>query len=149
MTLAGRLPRLPPSARRRAIFDGHFLLAGVIPYEGAFGIECFPLVLPFTDEDGRWPLEVGSRVAPCWRPLPSAAGAIGTHVLKEVLELPPRELETFDVAVRYQTGARVGLILVGLLIDRNPSRLLSAGGWACCWACCCSPAAFMPGFFQA
>jgi uncharacterized membrane protein YgdD (TMEM256/DUF423 family) len=59
-----------------------------------------------------------------------AAGAIGTHVLKEVLQLPERELETYDVAVRYQMAHSLGLILLGLIVARSPSRLLTAAGWA-------------------
>jgi uncharacterized membrane protein YgdD (TMEM256/DUF423 family) len=59
-----------------------------------------------------------------------AAGALGAHLLKEVLQLPERELATYEVAVRYQMVHALGLILVGLLAARGPSRLLSAGGWA-------------------
>jgi uncharacterized membrane protein YgdD (TMEM256/DUF423 family) len=58
-----------------------------------------------------------------------AAGAIGTHVLKEKLELPPNQLETFDVAVRYQMAHALGLILVGLIVIMHPSRLVAIGGW--------------------
>ena len=59
-----------------------------------------------------------------------AAGAIGTHVLKEVLQLPERELQTYDVAVRYQMAHSLGLTLLGLIVTRRPSRLMTAAGWA-------------------
>ncbi len=54
-----------------------------------------------------------------------AAGAIGTHVLKESLELPESELATYDLAVRYQMTHSLGLILAGLLMTRCASRLLT------------------------
>jgi uncharacterized membrane protein YgdD (TMEM256/DUF423 family) len=59
-----------------------------------------------------------------------AAGAVGTHVLKEVLELPERELATYEVAVRYQMYHSLALVLVGLLSARTSSRWLSAAGAA-------------------
>ena len=59
-----------------------------------------------------------------------AEGAIGAHVLKEVLQLPERELQTYDVAVRYQMAHSLGLILLGLIVARRPSRLMTAAGWA-------------------
>jgi uncharacterized membrane protein YgdD (TMEM256/DUF423 family) len=55
-----------------------------------------------------------------------AAGAIGTHVLKESLKWPVDDLETFDIAVRYQTIHSLGLMIVGLLLARGRSRLLTA-----------------------
>jgi uncharacterized membrane protein YgdD (TMEM256/DUF423 family) len=54
-----------------------------------------------------------------------AAGAIGTHVLKESLKLPQSDLETYDVAVRYQMVHSLGLILVGMLLSQGPSRWLT------------------------
>ena len=59
-----------------------------------------------------------------------SAGAIGTHVLKETLQLPESELQTFDVAVRYQMTHALALILVGLLVNRRDVRLWRAAGIA-------------------
>ncbi len=55
-----------------------------------------------------------------------AAGAIGTHVLKESLKLPESDLETYDVAVRYQMIHSLGLILAGMLLMQGASRWLTA-----------------------
>lgn len=60
------------------------------------------------------------------------AGAIGTHFLKETLELPQRELDTYDVAVRYQMVHAIGLIIVGALLIGRRSRWLNAA--AACFA---------------
>ncbi|HTM55728.1 MAG TPA: DUF423 domain-containing protein [Pirellulales bacterium] len=60
------------------------------------------------------------------------AGAIGTHFLRETLELPQRELETYDVAVRYQMVHAIGLIIVGVLLIGRRSRWLNAA--AACFA---------------
>jgi uncharacterized membrane protein YgdD (TMEM256/DUF423 family) len=57
-----------------------------------------------------------------------AAGAIGTHVLKETVKLEAAQLETFETAVRYQMYHALGLILVGLLAQRSPNLLLTLAG---------------------
>ncbi len=57
-----------------------------------------------------------------------AAGAIGTHVLKETIKLEAPALETFETAVRYQMYHALGLILVGVLILRQPHWLLTLAG---------------------
>lgn len=57
-----------------------------------------------------------------------AAGAMGTHLLKETWQLPPEKLETFEVAVRYQMYHALALILVGLLWPRCASRVLAVAG---------------------
>ena len=57
-----------------------------------------------------------------------AAGAIGTHVLKETIKLEPAALETYETAVRYQMYHALGLIFVGLLVVRAPHGLLTAAG---------------------
>jgi len=59
-----------------------------------------------------------------------AAGAIGTHVLEESLKLPESDLQTYDLAVRYQMVHSLGLILVGLLAARCASRWLTAAAVA-------------------
>jgi uncharacterized membrane protein YgdD (TMEM256/DUF423 family) len=59
-----------------------------------------------------------------------SAGALGTHVLKETLKLPESELQTFDVAVRYQMIHALALILVGLLLNSHDVRLWRAAGAA-------------------
>jgi uncharacterized membrane protein YgdD (TMEM256/DUF423 family) len=57
------------------------------------------------------------------------AGAVGTHVLKEVLEWPENKLATFETAVRYQMYHALGLVLVGILANLAPSRWLSSAAW--------------------
>jgi uncharacterized membrane protein YgdD (TMEM256/DUF423 family) len=57
-----------------------------------------------------------------------AAGAIGAHVLKA--SLSESELQTYEVAVRYQMFHALGLIAVGLLVGRASPRWLTAGGIA-------------------
>ena len=59
-----------------------------------------------------------------------AAGAVGTHFLKETLKLPEAELQTYEVAVRYQMYHALGLIVISILAMRNGSRLLAAAGAA-------------------
>lgn len=59
-----------------------------------------------------------------------AAGAIGTHVLKETIKLEAAALETYETAVRYQMYHALGLIVVGLLVLRAPHGLLTAAGIA-------------------
>jgi uncharacterized membrane protein YgdD (TMEM256/DUF423 family) len=57
-----------------------------------------------------------------------AAGAMGSHMLKERLE--PAALETYDIAVRYQMYHALALVVVGLLAMRVTSRLMTAAGAA-------------------
>ncbi len=64
-----------------------------------------------------------------------AAGAIGAHVLKEVVKLPESQLETYDVAVRYQMYHSLALIAVGVLIGRARSRWLTAAAVAFVTGC--------------
>ncbi len=59
-----------------------------------------------------------------------AAGAIGTHVLKETLKLEAPALETFETAVRYQMYHALGIIFAGLLLQRQPQRLLTVASVA-------------------
>jgi uncharacterized membrane protein YgdD (TMEM256/DUF423 family) len=59
-----------------------------------------------------------------------AAGAIGTHVLKETIKLEAPALETFETAVRYQMYHALGLIFVGVLVMRQPHWLLTLAGAA-------------------
>jgi len=59
-----------------------------------------------------------------------AAGAVGTHLLKETYQLEASALETYDVAVRYQMLHALGLILVGILAPRATTRLIAAAGLA-------------------
>ncbi|HEX3725098.1 MAG TPA: DUF423 domain-containing protein [Pirellulales bacterium] len=54
------------------------------------------------------------------------AGAIGAHLLKA--SLSEAELQTFEVAVRYQMFHALGLVAIGLLVGRaNPRWLMAAG----------------------
>jgi uncharacterized membrane protein YgdD (TMEM256/DUF423 family) len=59
-----------------------------------------------------------------------AAGAIGTHFLKQTLELPEAQLQTYEVAVRYQMVHALALILLGLVARRGNSRWLVGAGTA-------------------
>ena len=59
-----------------------------------------------------------------------AAGAVGTHFLKEGLKLPESDLATYEVAVRYHMTHALGLILVGVLVGRSDAKLLMAAGAA-------------------
>lgn len=55
-------------------------------------------------------------------------GAIGSHALSDVLT--PQKQNSWELAVQYQLVHGLGLILLGLLLDRDPaSRLLQAAGW--------------------
>jgi uncharacterized membrane protein YgdD (TMEM256/DUF423 family) len=56
------------------------------------------------------------------------AGAMGTHYLKETLHVAESELQTYDVAVRYQMFHSLALVLVGLLVGRANCRWFGAAG---------------------
>ncbi len=58
-----------------------------------------------------------------------AAGAFGAHALRS--KLSERSLEIFDTGSRYQMYHALALLLVALLISRNPSppTALLASGW--------------------
>lgn len=56
-----------------------------------------------------------------------AAGAFGAHALRARLE--PSQLQVFETAARYQMYHGLGLILVGVLSDRRPSRPLTVAAW--------------------
>ena len=56
-----------------------------------------------------------------------AAGAFGAHALRA--RLTPEHLGVFETAARYQMYHGLGLILVGVLADRWPSRALRAAAW--------------------
>jgi uncharacterized membrane protein YgdD (TMEM256/DUF423 family) len=58
------------------------------------------------------------------------AGAIGTHFLRETLELSADKLQTYEVAVRFQMYHALALLAVGILATLGPSRWLSAAGAA-------------------
>ncbi len=53
-------------------------------------------------------------------------GAFAAHGLKATL--PPDALATFEVGVRYQTYHALGLIAVGCVYGRYPSKLLATSG---------------------
>jgi uncharacterized membrane protein YgdD (TMEM256/DUF423 family) len=54
-------------------------------------------------------------------------GAFGAHALKSRLE--PAMLTVFETGVRYQMYHALAVLAVALLMDRAPSRALSAAGW--------------------
>ena len=59
-----------------------------------------------------------------------AAGAVGTHVLADVVGLDPSALDTYEVAVRYQMYHSLALVFVGLLAARGSTWLMPAAGVA-------------------
>jgi uncharacterized membrane protein YgdD (TMEM256/DUF423 family) len=75
---------------------------------------------------GRWWIAGGAVLASA----AVAAGAVGTHVLKESLEAEPSVLETYDIAVRYHMLHALALVLVGLIAARGRSWLVTAAGAA-------------------
>ncbi len=56
-----------------------------------------------------------------------AAGAFGAHALDGMVS--PERLATFETAARYQMTHALGLVVVGLLMERRPSRWLRRAGW--------------------
>ena len=56
-----------------------------------------------------------------------ALGAFGAHALRG--SLSAEHLAAFETGVRYQLIHAVALVLVGVLLDRRPSRLTRASGW--------------------
>lgn len=58
-----------------------------------------------------------------------SCGAIGAHVLKEVLEYPPAKLDTFEVGVRNRMYHAIALVLIGMLSARWTSRSLTIAAW--------------------
>jgi uncharacterized membrane protein YgdD (TMEM256/DUF423 family) len=57
-----------------------------------------------------------------------AAGAFGAHALKK--RLAPALLESFEIGVRYQLVHALALLLLAVLIQRNPSASFNAAGIA-------------------
>ena len=56
-----------------------------------------------------------------------AFGAFGAHALKNILS--PQMLVIFHTAVDYQTWHALGLLIIGMLYQNRPSRLLHKAGW--------------------
>lgn len=60
------------------------------------------------------------------------AGAFGAHGLEGMVkdgDLTPRQLEVFEIAVRYQMYHAFALVAVGLLASRASARLLRLAAW--------------------
>lgn len=57
-----------------------------------------------------------------------ALGAFGAHALQTRLE--PRDLETFEIGVRYQMYHALALLLLAVLLGRFPGGLGVWAGWA-------------------
>ena len=55
-------------------------------------------------------------------------GAFGAHALQARLE--PADLDTFEVAVRYQMYHALALLFLGLAVTRWPGGLAAWAGWA-------------------
>ena len=56
-----------------------------------------------------------------------ALGAFGAHALRT--RLSSDHLAVFETGVRYQLVHALALVLVGILIARQPARLTTAAGW--------------------
>ena len=56
-----------------------------------------------------------------------AAGAFGAHGLEG--KLSPESLQDYEVGVRYQMYHALALLLVSILAERTPRKLISAAGW--------------------
>jgi uncharacterized membrane protein YgdD (TMEM256/DUF423 family) len=56
-----------------------------------------------------------------------ALGAFGAHGLKNILSV--EQLAIYRTAVDYHMWHSLGLILIGLVIQQNNSKLLSKAGW--------------------
>jgi uncharacterized membrane protein YgdD (TMEM256/DUF423 family) len=59
--------------------------------------------------------------------LATLIGAIGAHALRSRLD--PDRYDVLQTAVHYQFFHALGLMAVGVLLDRLPRRALRAGGW--------------------
>ena len=57
-----------------------------------------------------------------------ALGAFGAHGLEG--RVPPRDLEIFETAVRYQMYHALALILMGWVVSRWPGDAAVVAGWA-------------------
>ena len=62
--------------------------------------------------------------------LATGIGALGAHALKG--RLTADRYEVLQTAVHYQFFHALGLLGVGLLVDRMPSRGLATAGWLLC-----------------
>jgi uncharacterized membrane protein YgdD (TMEM256/DUF423 family) len=58
-----------------------------------------------------------------------ALGAFGSHGLNDILTQNAR-LDTFDTASQYHLIHALGLLIIGLLAERTPSRYLTWAGYA-------------------
>ena len=56
-------------------------------------------------------------------------GAFGAHALKPIMEANQR-LDTFETGVKYHFYHALALILLGILMQRNPSKWLEWSMWA-------------------
>lgn len=56
-----------------------------------------------------------------------AAGAFGAHALKA--RVAPDLLAVFETGARYQMHHALAMILVGLIAEARPGRVLEAAGW--------------------
>ena len=59
--------------------------------------------------------------------LATIVGALGTHALRS--RLPPARYEVLQTAVHYQYFHSLGLLGLGLLLDRVGTPLLRVAGW--------------------
>jgi uncharacterized membrane protein YgdD (TMEM256/DUF423 family) len=60
--------------------------------------------------------------------LATLLGALGAHALQG--RLSPSQLESYEVAVRYQFFHSLGLLVVGMTLRSTSSGLLTGSAWA-------------------
>ena len=56
-----------------------------------------------------------------------AFGAFGAHMMRA--QLSATHFAAFETGVHYQLVHALALVLVGVLLGRQPSRMMSAAGW--------------------
>jgi uncharacterized membrane protein YgdD (TMEM256/DUF423 family) len=59
--------------------------------------------------------------------LATIVGAFGAHALKT--RLPVDRYEVLQTAVHYQFFHALGLLAIGLILERRPTRALAIAGW--------------------
>ena len=56
-------------------------------------------------------------------------GAFGAHAFKSILEQNQR-IQTFETAVKYHFFHALALVLLGILMDKYPGKLLTLSMWS-------------------
>lgn len=61
-----------------------------------------------------------------------ALGALGAHYLKSQIAtglMTVEQIQSFDTGVKYQMYHSLALILLGIIFEKNPSRILKISGY--------------------